>query len=120
MPIDDGMIADITKQMEIYDKIFLVEKNTENIFIQFLNSDILNASEKKILLISPEEMDISPAVDFHRVTESQFKGLKSLYYMYEFSNRFQILAGSSQWGNLLNYLDTGILDTEEVFQALLY
>ena len=39
--------------------------------------------------------------------------------MYDFSDRFYVLSNDSQHGVLLNYVKTGIMMQEDVFQALL-
>lgn len=44
-----------------------------------------------------------------------------LYYMYEFSDHFLIISPETRYyGNLLHFINTGILTTEEAAKALLY
>ncbi len=43
--------------------------------------------------------------------------LLDLYNMYEFSNKFVVLDGCSQYGNLWNYVDSGMLTLEEAVDS---
>jgi hypothetical protein len=46
--------------------------------------------------------------------------LKELYFMYEFSDRFQLLSQEESFGGILNFVDMGILTKEEVICALFH
>ena len=43
-----------------------------------------------------------------------------IYRMYDFSDKVFIISDSDQYGNLFNYVKTGILTKQEMVEALLY
>lgn len=45
--------------------------------------------------------------------------IKKLYLMYEFSNKVRLLENSSQYGNLQNYVESGLITVEEAKKAAL-
>ncbi len=42
-----------------------------------------------------------------------------IYFMYDFSDRFQVLSDNPQYGSILNYVKAGNLTMEAAFQTLL-
>ena len=46
--------------------------------------------------------------------------LKNMYMMYGFSDRFRFLSKEGRYGNIMDYVKTGVLTWEEAFAALLY
>lgn len=58
--------------------------------------------------------------DFCKIGEEEAKKLCRLYYMYEFSDRFEVVARDSRFGTLFHYVDTGLLTAAEMADALLY
>lgn len=72
----------------------------------FLESAILKNSNKKILIFEFEgnEQDL----------------FLEIYRLYEFSNRVRYVSDNTQYGNLLNYLKTGVINRDELFESLIY
>lgn len=127
-------IENLEAQIEKYDKVFLLDGDRDfqkKLCFLFTNSQAIKSLEKKVLVLYTEEISDEKAVsesqtleqfwiDLFQIKESEYRDLLRLYYMYEFSDRFQVLSISSQYGSLFNYVDTEILDMEEVFQVLLH
>jgi len=44
----------------------------------------------------------------------------SMYHMYDFSDKVLLVSNITQYGNLFNYVNTGILTKQEMVDALLY
>lgn len=97
----------IKNDLQTYDLILLVESadglSVGGLVGELLNSQAFRRSEKKILVLPAEK----------------YMDLVSLYYTYEFSDRFKVIARSSQYGGLFNYIDNGILTKQEVFELIL-
>ena len=51
------------------------------------------------------------------ISEEICMELLKLYHTYEFSDRFQVIAGNDRFGGLDNYVKTGILTREEASKA---
>ena len=45
---------------------------------------------------------------------------KNLYYLYEYTDDVNVIADSSQYPTLLNYVKTGLLTEDEMLEALLH
>lgn len=72
----------------------------------FLESKILKYSNKKILIL-----------ELKRNEQELFL---ELYRLYEFSDRVHYVSNNTQFGTLLNYLKTGIITKDELYESLLY
>lgn len=97
--------SDIEKTLSDYDKIILIMSDDEllGLYGRFLNSEAFRNSQKRLLVLPAE----------------RFPELVSLYSMYEFSDNFQIIGRSRNFGGLYNYVDTEILSEEELFELVL-
>lgn len=116
-------IHKIEQAVEKYEKIFLFDcqdERTAKLAENFCKSISYKNLTKKILVMSNTGFLNEKMADCQKLSEKEYNDLCKLYSMYEFSDRFQIIAGSSQYGNLQNYITTGLLTEEEMFEALLY
>ena len=112
----------ISRGLEKFDMIFLfLGSKNEWLLKAFCESDMLREADKKILILSTVNMDdnLYGRYEYRRISEEEQASLEQLYRMYDFSNRFQIISDDPQYGGLLNYVKTGIMTIEEVFQVLL-
>lgn len=50
----------------------------------------------------------------------QLNQFKKYYYLYEYSDKIQLIVDNPQYPSMLNYVKTGLLTEEEMIQALLY
>lgn len=53
------------------------------------------------------------------ISQEEYRYLKELYYMYEFSDRIYMLEADDRYAGLGNYVSGGILTEEEMLAALL-
>lgn len=113
----------LKRELDRYDKIFVVP-NTQEITNEMLEwlykSVVLRNSEKKILFISAINFMVNESCEFYKISTNEEVCLKKIYYMYEFSDKFQILSKNNIFGGILNLVETGILTFEEAIKAFLY
>ena len=89
-----------------FDKIFLVlDKNLYKLLV------IEKNSENKILFLLPsEDFTVCFAMqEYWCISWEDCCKLCKLYFMYEFSDRFQILNRNECFGSLMNFLNTDLL-----------
>ena len=94
----------------------------ENLTRNFCCSAPMKETSKKVLILSASD-DFHPNdtdhYEYWKLTAEEQERVLELYEMYDFSDRFYVLSNDSQHGVLLNYVKTGIMMQEDVFQALL-
>lgn len=115
------LLAELEKDLEYYDRIFLItgrHQEYRELFIQFGGSEKRKDGTKKILVLSDENLDGGACYSCRRLSHEDAGQLKKLYFMYEFSDRFQLLSREESFGGILDFADTGILTKEEAFCAL--
>ena len=105
--VNDEMNEKIENALKLYDLILLAESENSSsgggLMGKLLNAQEFRKSDKKIL-IRPLE---------------KYRDWLSLYYTYEFSDRFRVIERSRQYGGLFNYVDNGLLTEAEVFALIL-
>ena len=119
----DVLLVELEKDLEYYDRIFLITvMNQEyiDLFIRFGDSDKLKDCTKKILVLSDGNMAEGKHYSCRKLSCQNIEQLKELYFMYEFSDRFQLLSQEESFGGILNFVDMGILTKEEVICALFH
>lgn len=101
------MISVLKNDLKIYDLIVLVKNNTDDslggMIGRIQNSRAFRNSQKRILVLPADK----------------YIELVTLYHTYEFSDRFRVIGKSVQHGELFNYVDSGLLTEEEVFELIL-
>ena len=114
----------LSSSLEKFDRIFAImdqEEDMGNLAYDFCSSKAMRETTKRILILS--DKDIPDIQDwnhqFQRLHKKEMDMIRRIYYMYEFSNRFQILSENPQYGSLLNYVKSGDMTMETVFQSLL-
>lgn len=120
---NDVLLVELEKDLEYYDRIFLITvMNQEyiDLFIRFGDSDKLKDCTKKILVLSDGNMAEGKHYSCRKLSCQTIEQLKELYFMYEFSDRFQLLSQEESFGGILNFVDMGILTKEEVICALFH
>lgn len=119
----DELLTALESNLNKYDRIILIINDSigeNNLFSEFINSEAIKKSTKKIMIMSSEDGKESENYAYYRLSEVEEEQLVKLYLMYEFSDRFQILSYDSNFGNIFNYVKTGIMTAEEAFEAILY
>lgn len=90
--------------------------------------------EKMLSLLIKEISDkrIDNIIVFQSVTKSldslnttfidrkELESVLDFYNLYDFSNKISVINESDQYGNMLNYVRSGVLSREEMVEALLY
>ena len=120
---NDVLLVELEKDLEYYDRIFLITvMNQEyiDLFIRFGDSDKLKDCTQKILVLSDGNMAEGKHYSCRKLSCQNIEQLKELYFMYEFSDRFQLLSQEESFGGILNFVDMGILTKEEVICALFH
>lgn len=76
---------------------------------------------KSILVISSFSLDKAQCrlpFDYNQISVQEIAQLKKLYFMYEFSERFQIIDKNDGFGDLSNYVDVGLLSDKELYLTM--
>lgn len=105
-----------------YDCVFVFQDDSsemKRICNSFCGSDALKNAGKKIMILATSEYTPVNG-NFMRISSEEYGKIQEIYNLYECSDRLQIISGNSQYGNLLNYVKTGLLSEEQVYEALLY
>ncbi len=113
----------IEQAIETYEKIFLFncrDKQIAKLAEDFCRNISCKNLTRKILVMSNAGFPDEKITDYKQLSEEEYNHLYKLYSMYEFSDRVQIITEESQYGSLQNYVKTGLLTEEEMFEALLY
>ncbi len=119
----DVLLEELEKDLEYYDRIFLIPAVSQeylDLFIQFGDSDKLENCRKKILVLSDENLAEGKRFSCRKLPHQTVRQLRELYFMYEFSDRFQLLSQEESFGGILNFVDAGILTKEEAICALFH
>lgn len=119
----DVLLEELEKDLEYYDRIFLIPAVSQeylDLFIQFGDSDKLENCRKKILVLSDENLAEGKRFSCRKLPRQTVRRLRELYFMYEFSDRFQLLSQEESFGGILNFVDAGILTKEEAICALFH
>ncbi len=120
-----AIIKDIDKCIKKFDMILMLidgDGGAENLTRNFCCSAPMKETSKKVLILSasdgfhPNDAD---HYEYWKLTAEEQESVLELYEMYDFSDRFYVLSNDLQHGVLLNYVKTGIMTQEDVFQVLL-
>lgn len=129
------LISQLESDIEQYDQIFLVSEDRtllrEAVSVLCRLQEPVGSNRKRLILVTsdtesedmlaliPESVPAGHVI-WRRISQKEVDALCSLYDSYEFSDRFHILSREEQYGGMLNFVDTGILSTEEMIEALLH
>lgn len=114
----------LCRDLERFDSIFAIMDNkndTGNLAYNFCSSKALQETTKNILILSDKDIPCIKGLkhQFQRINENEMEMIRQIYFMYDFSDRFQVLSDNPQYGNILNYVKAGNLTMEAAFQTLL-
>lgn len=115
-------LLELQSIIEIYDKVILIsyeEKAVIDIMTKFERSNAMKHTKKQIVILSTVEWDGTSNLTYKKITPEESSALLNLYYMYEFSDKFQVLSSQNNFGTLINFYNTGLLNLEEAFEAIL-
>ncbi|MCR5789323.1 MAG: hypothetical protein K6G83_05475 [Lachnospiraceae bacterium] len=118
--VKDPILTVLEEDLLQYDRVYLLGEGID--FGKLARA--ADRSEKKMIFYFPEnlcaEEEVSCFPAYRRISPEQENVILNLYRMYEFTDNFHLLdADSRNYGNLLNYMESGVLTAEEVYEALL-
>lgn len=117
------MLKDLRKYITQYDKIVWIEDSNHRLselVRDFCNSKAVRTYTNRLLILSIELLEVSNAnVDYRMLRLEEQEMLRTYYKMYEFSDCLIHLSSNDLYGGLCNYVDTGWLSQEEVFEVIL-
>lgn len=116
--VDKNFINKIETILKENDKIFLIDCSIEleKKFLEFIMS---NEVDKKIFIVSDNNIYKSNKFENSSFTEYEKELLIKLYFMYEFTNKICLISDNNLYGNLFNYVDNNLLNYEEAFALIL-
>lgn len=113
----------INNFMQEFDFVLLIINDNGaaiNLTENFLASETLQKEAKKILVLSDQNVPYANTHhQYYQLNAEELDAIRRIYFMYDFSDHFRILSDSQQYGGLLDYVKTGIMTMEEVFQTVL-
>ncbi len=117
------IIDDINHFLQKFDLVLLIMNGSgaaENLAENFLDSEALQKEAKKVLVLSDQNISYANARhQYRQLNKEEIDAIQNIYLMYDFSNHFRVLSDSRQYGSLLDYVRTGFLTIEDVFQVVL-
>ena len=121
---ESDMLEKLKSDIEEYDRIFLIREDEplkEKLLEAFFASEAVRETKRKILVLSTvgKNYGTGGRAEYRQITEENARSLLSLYHMYEFSDRFRLISTVEVCGSLFHFVEAGLLDTEEVWEAML-
>lgn len=113
-------IENLEQDIDKYDKILFFEE--DEVLIIFCCLQITIKTQQKILILTQKDFGADTEnFIFRKVTKKEAEKISELYFTYEFSDKFLFVSRKKgNYASLFHFVDTGILNIEEVFEALLY
>lgn len=112
----NNLINMIKNDLNIYECIILIDY--KNIDFDLLFTKL---NQRNIVLYIPSYLlPKSERVNIRIISENDKTQLIRLYHLYEFSDRFRILADIDNYGGLWNLYETNILSESQLYESLLY
>lgn len=115
------IIRELEQDLEQYDKVVLVIndgfgfEDMTAMLIKYLEGK--KGMEQLLIMSKDAAADVSVSVSVRKLTQSEEKDILSLYWLYDFSDRFIVISNDHHCGNLMNYVEAGKLMPEEAFKA---
>ena len=115
------IVGQLEKFFENNDMVILVDIEGANILVEMLcHSKVIKDTSKKLVIVSCVNYPLkSGNHEYITVSEKQMKQLLGIYRCYEPSDKLVLLSDSRNYGNTWNYVNTGIISIEDVFEAML-
>lgn len=121
--VDSNLVKSLETAIKSYDMVVLVvdgEGLTEGLTHRVTEYLDKKNTGKRILLISRHGKDHKCGqAEIRQISEEYEAALLSIYRMYDCSDHFSALVGDVHYGNILNYVENGILTWEEALDAVL-
>ena len=117
----DKIISVLEKKLEVCDLVILMDKSWEDRFGKaFFSSSSLEKTDKHLAFFSTVDLSVMIKDQVYiSVSENDLKTLIDLYRSYDCSDKLMYLTRSANYADIVNYVDTGVITEEEMFEALL-
>ena len=119
----DSFLFSITLYLKEYEQICVIdEEETEVWRFPEIFYKIVSAKRwcKKVLILTTSS-DIACSNSIcKRITAEEYSYLRSVYEMYEYSNRVTMVSLKQNCGSIFNYLTHNFFTIEEVVEAILH
>ena len=115
------IINDLEEYIRQSDLVILVDINCANPMTDMLcRSNALLETSRRVVIISVVNMSIKYEKHIYRtVTELEMRILLEIYRLYESSDRLLLFTDSRNYGSTWNYVNNGLLSSEEMLDALM-
>lgn len=119
------ILQKLMSNIQKYNKIFLILDNKQLKDKLPIIYSLLDKTENKnqpilVLSVLKNPVYFHSLITYRQITEKEAEYLCYLYHMYEFSNRFFLISKETQYGELFNFVDTGLINPEEAWEAFVY
>ncbi len=109
----------IERVIQEFDKVILVADDFTEILAQ-TDFDALDFGGRRILVLSESPCHIKGKAFSCEVLSGELaKELRRLYHTYEFTDNFILLEKNCRFAGVFDLTESGVLSTEEAWQALL-
>ena len=110
----------LKRYLSDYDLVVLVmeDDGVNGIADRMSHSKAASQTQKRVLFLSSQ--DAGQSENYSKISNDEVSALLEIYRMYDFSDHFCVLSRSKRYGGLFNYVDTGQLTEEELFEAVLF
>ena len=123
-----GLETDLAGRLEAaldqFDRVIFIpedEPEKEKLLEGFFAAGAVGKTGLRVLVLCSEEKQFQTEdrVEYRQITEGEGWLLGTLYHMYEFSDRFRLASRAENRGGLFRLVETGLLEEEEAWGALL-
>lgn len=119
------ILMKLEDDLKKYEKIFLIldnEETVDKLLDKLFNSMRIKAKKQRVLILysGKQKIGIDESVVQRVISREETEALCRLYFMYEFSNRFQVISRTETYGDVFQLVDTGLITLEEAIEALLH
>lgn len=123
-----GLETDLAGRLEAaldqFDRVIFIpedEPEKEKLLEGFFAAGAVGKTGLRVLVLCSEEKQFQTEdrVEYRQITEGEGWLLGTLYHMYEFSDRFRLASRAENRGGLFRLVETGLLEEEEAWEALL-
>lgn len=123
------MLTLLKKGIEKYNKVFIWNISSEDIwctFVRFYNMIIEKEYDDIFIMYTicynQKDRGLNNSNDrimVKQISMSDYDNIMNIYYMYEFTNKVQIIAENSPYPSIWNYFKTGLMTEKQIFEVLL-
>ncbi len=119
--MERSVVNELEKYLEECDLVILVDIQGVDPMTEMLcRSEALFKTSKKLAILSTANFPVRSGKHIYKsVTEKEMRNYLEIYRSYESSDKLILLSDSRNYGSGWNYVSTGLLSVEEMFEAML-